>query len=86
MKTYNAKTLIEGYKLGLDKNKLYIAIPDKIYSSNILITHGNQMMQLNGDKPLKVSESFDDKFGRQNPYCLYYFLWKPTQEIQMEVL
>lgn len=77
MKTYKAKTLIDGYKLGLQyAGKTFVAVPmDRAVAGN-LITHKNQLMKIKSDPAL--TKMFPDKFGR-GTYSLCYYEWQKDE-------
>ena len=74
MKSYKAKTLIEGYKLGIEHaSKILVAVPlEKAVPGN-MIYFRNQLMQIK-EEPI-ANRQFPDKFGRGS-YTLCYYEWK----------
>jgi len=71
---YKAKTLIQGYKLGLEyAGKVFVAVPlEKALVGNT-VSYKNEMMKIKND-PL-FFKSFPDKFGR-GTYSLCYYEWQ----------
>ncbi len=72
--TYKAKTLVPGFKLGLEyAGKVFVAVPlEKAVVGNS-ISHNNEMMKIKTDPVL--FKSFPDKFGR-GTYSLCYYEWQ----------
>ena len=78
MKTYQPRTLINGYKLGKEYGgKKIVAVPHRFFDSTgkVLVRHDNSKMIVEANKALKKSEPFEDKYGR-GTYWLYYFTWQ----------
>ena len=80
MKSYLLKKLIAGYKVnprysGLD----LVALPYKYTNEKILVKHGGKKMILDQDTELLGSRTFQDKFGRDKDYILFYYQWQPSK-------
>ena len=87
MKSYLLKKLIAGYKVnprhsGLD----LVALPYKYTNQKILVKHSDKKMIIDQDTPLLGSKTFEDKFGRDKTYTLYYYQWEPSKnQIKLEL-
>ena len=87
MKTYLLKKLIAGYKVnprhsGLD----LVALPYRFTNEKILVEHSNKKMIIDRDTPLLGQKTFEDKFGRNKTYTLYYYYWQPSKnQIKLEL-
>ena len=87
MKSYILKKLIAGYKVnprhsGLD----LVALPYKYTNEKILVKHGGKKMIIDQDTELLGSKTFEDKFGRDKTYTLYYYQWQPSKnQIKLEL-
>ena len=87
MKSYLLKKLIAGYKVnprhsGLD----LVALPYKYTNEKILVKHGDKKMIIDQDTPLLSSKIFEDKFGRDTNYTLFYYQWQPNKnQIKLEL-
>ena len=80
MKSYILKKLIAGYKVnprhsGLD----LVALPYKYTNEKILVKHGGKKMIIDQDTELLGSRTFQDKFGRDKDYILFYYQWQPSK-------
>ena len=81
MKSYLLKRLVAGYKInprhsGLD----LVALPYKYTNEKILVKHSDKKMIIDQDTPLLGSKTFEDKFGRDKTYTLYYYQWEPSKK------
>jgi len=79
MKTYKAKALIPGYKLGLDPTKYYVGVPSKYFlkeKSIVYVIYKDNQMFLQGDTPVLKQETFKDRYGREE-YTLNYYEYVP---------
>ena len=87
MKSYLLKKLIAGYKVnprhsGLD----LVALPYKYTNQKILVKHSDKKMIIDQNTPLLGSKTFEDKFGRDKTYTLYYYQWEPSKnQIKLEL-
>ena len=87
MKSYLLKKLIAGYKVnprhsGLD----LVALPYKYTNEKILVKHGGKKMIIDQDTELLGSRTFQDKFGRDKEYILFYYQWQPSKnQIKLEL-
>ena len=87
MKSYLLKKLIAGYKVnprhsGLD----LVALPYKYTNEKILVKHGGKKMIIDQDTELLGSRTFQDKFGRDKDYILFYYQWQPSKnQIKLEL-
>tara|TARA_R110002167_G_scaffold35416_1_gene113284 strand:- start:167 stop:430 length:264 start_codon:yes stop_codon:yes gene_type:complete len=87
MKSYLLKKLIAGYKVnprhsGLD----LVALPYKFTNEKILVKHGSKKMIIDQDTELLGSRTFEDKFGRDTNYTLFYYQWQPSKnQIKLEL-
>tara|TARA_R110000824_G_scaffold177124_1_gene356396 strand:+ start:242 stop:505 length:264 start_codon:yes stop_codon:yes gene_type:complete len=87
MKSYILKKLIAGYRVnprhsGLD----LVALPYKYTNEKILVKHGGKKMIIDQDTELLGSKTFEDKFGRDKTYTLYYYQWQPSKnQIKLEL-
>jgi len=80
VKSYILKKLIAGYKVnprhsGLD----LVALPYKYTNEKILVKHGGKKMIIDQDTELLGSRTFQDKFGRDKDYILFYYQWQPSK-------
>lgn len=81
IKYYSARTLFNGAVI--EKEGLYVAVPDKFKEYRIIVQYGGQEMVI--DKWLNADgfRKFPDKFGRKDEfgntiqYTLGYFKWNP---------
>ncbi len=77
MKSYKTKSKMFGYKIGLNNDNLYIAVPKKYFANG-------QVVEVNCEDKKKIFTEEDrqaeatqkDKFNGGMNYTLYYFLWK----------
>jgi len=81
LKSYLLKKLIAGYKVnprhsGLD----LVALPYKYTNEKILVKHSDKKMIIDQDTPLLGSKTFEDKFGRDTNYTLFYYQWEPSKK------
>jgi hypothetical protein len=76
MKKYKTKSKMFGYKIGLQNDNLYIAIPKKYFIDEVVEVEcdGEKKTYSVEDKFLEATQL--DKFGKGLTYTLYYFLWK----------
>ena len=87
MKSYILKKLIAGYRVnprhsGLD----LVALPYKYTNEKILVRHSDKKMIIDQDTELLGSKTFEDKFGRDKTYTLYYYQWQPSKnQIKLEL-
>ena len=87
MKSYLLKKLIAGYKVnprhsGLD----LVALPYKYTNEKILVRHSDKKMIIDQDNLLLGKKTFEDKFGRDKIYTLYYYQWQPSKnQIKLEL-
>jgi len=87
VKSYILKKLIAGYKVnprhsGLD----LVALPYKYTNEKILVKHGGKKMIIDQDTELLGSRTFQDKFGRDKDYILFYYQWQPSKnQIKLEL-
>ena len=87
MKSYLLKKLIAGYKVnprhsGLD----LVALPYKYTNEKILVKHSGKKMIIDQDTELLGSRTFQDKFGRDKDYILFYYQWQPSKnQIKLEL-
>ena len=80
MKTYEAKTLIDGFRIGVDGNWYYVGVPAgklPTRSEQLMVTfRGAKKIYTYADK-WDTEQRFPDKFGRGQFYKLYYFKYTP---------
>jgi len=81
VKSYLLKKLIAGYKVnprhsGLD----LVALPYKYTNEKILVKHSDKKMIIDQDTLLLGSKTFEDKFGRDTNYTLFYYQWEPSKK------
>jgi hypothetical protein len=77
VKKYKTNSLIFGYRIGLDNDNFYIAIPDKYFKDTNQIEVQCQDKVAIIDVKNKAQEAtFEDKFKPHTYYNLYYFLWE----------
>lgn len=80
MKTYLLKRLINGYKINPKfKDYTLVALPFKFTNEKILVKHSDKKMIIDQDNLLLGSKTFEDKFGRDTNYTLFYYQWKPNK-------
>lgn len=87
MKSYLLKKLIAGYKVN-PKYKGYdlVALPYRFINEKILVRYSDKKMVIDRDTPLLGQKTFEDKFGRNKTYTLYYYPWKPSKnQIKLEL-
>lgn len=76
MKQYSTKSKLFGYQIGLNNDNLYIAVPKKYFTDEVVEVECDGEKKTYGveDKVLEATQL--DKFGKGMTYTLYYFLWK----------
>ena len=58
----------------------------KYTNEKILVKHGGKKMIIDQDTELLGSKTFEDKFGRNKTYTLYYYQWQPSKnQIKLEL-
>ena len=48
-------------------------------NEKILVKHSDKKMIIDQDSLLLGSKTFEDKFGRDKTYTLYYYKWEPDK-------
>ena len=82
---YKLKKLIKGYSVSpLLKNRILVGIPYKHESKDIKVQHKEEKMIITNNTPLLHKEQFNDKYGRNTFYTLYYYEWNPNK-LQIEI-
>lgn len=78
MKTYKVKTVIPGYKLGLDVTKTYIAVPSTVFAkvNTVYILYKDNQMLLTKSCKCLLTNTFKDQYGRDD-YTLNYYEYIP---------
>jgi len=77
MKNYKTKSKLFGYKIGLNNDNLYVAVPKKYFATNPVIEiecEDEKKVVTENDKEAETTQR--DKFNGGMNYTLYYFLWK----------
>ena len=87
MKSYLLKKLIAGYKVNPRHSGLsLVALPYKYTNEKILVKHSGKKMIVDQDTELLGSRTFQDKFGRDKDYILFYYQWQPSKnQIKLEL-
>ena len=87
MKSYLLKKLIKGFKINPKHSGLdLVALPYKYTNEKILVKHGGKKMIIDQDTELLGSRTFQDKFGRDKDYILFYYQWQPNKnQIKLEL-
>ena len=87
MKSYLLKKLVNGYKINPKyKGMTLVALPFKFVNEKILVKHSDKKMIIDQDTPLLGSKTFEDKFGRDTNYTLFYYQWQPSKnQIKLEL-
>ena len=86
MKVYKIKKLILGALVNPKlKGKFLIAVPVKLVSSGVKVTHNNLEMTIKPNKKILDSREFIDKYDRGSTYTLNYYEWKPEEKKQKEL-
>lgn len=77
MKNYKTKSKIFGYKIGLNNDNIYVAVPKKYFKDNqvVQVTCEDEIKIFNEDNKI-IETTQKDKFNGGMNYTLYYFLWK----------
>lgn len=77
MKTYKTKSKVFGYKIGLNNDNLYVAVPKKYFENNqtVQVVCDSEVKRFSGDDKI-IETTQKDKFNGGMNYTLYYFLWK----------
>ena len=77
-KIYYTKKLIDG--IVIQKEGLYIAIPDKGYKNekNFYVKFNHKTMKIESWHKAEDFRKFHDQFGGN--YTLGYFLWEPIED------
>ena len=88
MKNYQAKTLIDGYKLGKQfGGRVMVGVPLHSLSTyeETVVRYGNKNLVIKARQKPLATQSFPDKFGR-GFYTLAYFDWNniPFEEKKTE--
>ena len=71
--------LIKGWQLGLDKDKEYIAVPEKKRTEDVSVEVNKKFMIIKKEEKPVMIKQFPDKFGRGFNYTLHYFEFNETQ-------
>ena len=86
MNHYKLQKLIPGYKIKPSlRGKTLVALPFKVKEPTV-ITYKEESIHLNKESVLLYEQMFDDKFGRNKTYTLYYYEYitgKPTNQISL---
>jgi len=70
---YHLKKLIPGYKIKPSlKGKTLVALPFAVKNPTVVV-YKSENYYLRPDSPLLHKETFEDKFGRDKSYTLYYY-------------
>jgi hypothetical protein len=77
--TYTAKTLISGYKLGLEKPDWYIGIPKQYWNSICASVKYEDKVRIFDKKKIVKEETFPDKFTPGKEYTLCYVMWSKNK-------
>ena len=87
MKTYLLKKLVNGYRINPKyKGMTLVALPFKFVNEKILVKHSDKKMVIDQDTQLLGSKTFEDKFGRDRNYTLFYYQWEPSKnQIKLEL-
>jgi len=87
VKSYLLKKLISGYKVNPKyKGDNLVALPFKYTNEKILVRYSDKKMIIDQDTPLLGSKTFEDKFGRDTNYTLFYYQWQPSKnQIKLEL-
>jgi len=77
MQIYKPKALIEGYKIGQDKDGFYVAVPDRFrfFQIKVIFEDKEKIIKSWSEEAVDFKK-FPDKFGRNKEYTLGYFRWK----------
>ncbi len=87
-KTYHPKSLIDGARINQAAGTSWVAVPDKMADSPIVVIYGGVEMHINNwRKEAVMFKRFRDKFwtedsGRPQYYTLAYFRFRPTSEME----
>lgn len=84
MKSYKAKTIFTGYKLGLKTADIYVAVPVKFWTGNTIDVSYAGVTNTYKKKDIKLTRTFNDKFRPNQDYSLAYVLWKKTASAKEE--
>ena len=83
MRNYTIRKLIKGYRIKPTlKDKTLVAIPFKYKGEDIKVTKNNDSIVIDHNSQLLHSQSFEDKYGRNKNYTLYYYEWKVNSKQQ----
>ena len=81
MTTYRPRNLINGYKIGSQfGGMLVVALPEKKVRLGVQVIYNQAVMQITPDTPVLTSLEFEDKYGREGKYRLFYYEWRPTEQ------
>lgn len=76
-KIYKTKSKLFGYKIGLNNDSLYVAVPKKYFDKDEVIQIQCDGIAKTVMKEDSVQEvALKDKYKQEENYILYYFLWK----------
>ena len=87
MKQYLIKKLISGYRINPSLSGMtLVGIPHNVKENSVQVQYADQKMIINSKTPLLGKKSFQDKFGRNKTYVLYYYEWMPNKtQIKLEL-
>lgn len=76
MRKYQTKSKIFGYKIGLNNDNVYIAIPKKYFKDGGVQVTCEGETRVFSEEDKKGEATQKDKFNGGMNYTLFYFLWK----------
>ena len=79
MKTYKARTIFSGFKIGLTTSDKYVGVPKHLFEGHTTkVTYGKSYMIIPKHTPYeKLSPPLTDKIDASKTYFLMYYKWTP---------
>lgn len=77
MKKYTTKSKLFGYKIGLNNDNLFVAVPKKYFANGQSVEvkcEDETKIVIESDKVSETTQK--DKYTGEMNYTIYYFLWK----------
>lgn len=72
---YKAKSLVQGFRIGLKNSDYYVGVPAQTWSyKGVMVEYGKDKRWFNPEA-VQQEQEFNDKFGR-GKYKLRYVLWR----------
>jgi hypothetical protein len=72
---YKAKTIFTGYKLGLKTPDIYIGVPTKFWTHDLMTVNYKGENKIFKRSDIVTKQTFNDKFRPGQTYTLAYVMW-----------